>query len=167
MASLVVDRAGVGAGARASDRRACCSGRGRQRWPNRWKAALNAFEITFDGRPAGFTTYSDYRRVRTFLHTEIDAQYPGGLDAVIQHVLDQLEIHRRGDAQRDGRARDAGDRVQLGHQRRLVEVVGRVRRHEGPGGERLGVDALVLQHPHDVTRSSHLRYLPFVRLGLT
>jgi transposase-like protein len=26
------------------------TGRGRQRWTNRWKAALNAFEITFDGR---------------------------------------------------------------------------------------------------------------------
>ena len=25
------------------------TGRGRQRWSNRWKAALNAFEITFDG----------------------------------------------------------------------------------------------------------------------
>jgi putative transposase len=26
------------------------TGKGRQRWTNRWKAALNAFEITFDGR---------------------------------------------------------------------------------------------------------------------
>ena len=26
------------------------TGRGRQRWSNRWKAALNAFEMTFDGR---------------------------------------------------------------------------------------------------------------------
>ena len=26
------------------------TGRGQQRWSNRWKAALNAFEITFDGR---------------------------------------------------------------------------------------------------------------------
>jgi transposase-like protein len=26
------------------------TGRGRQRWSNRWKEALNAFEITFDGR---------------------------------------------------------------------------------------------------------------------
>ena len=26
------------------------TGRGRRRWMNRWKAALNAFEITFDGR---------------------------------------------------------------------------------------------------------------------
>jgi len=26
------------------------TGRGRQRWSNRWKAALNAFEITFEGR---------------------------------------------------------------------------------------------------------------------
>jgi transposase-like protein len=26
------------------------TGRGRQRWSNRWKGALNAFEITFDGR---------------------------------------------------------------------------------------------------------------------
>jgi transposase-like protein len=26
------------------------AGRGRQRWSNRWKAALNAFDITFDGR---------------------------------------------------------------------------------------------------------------------
>jgi len=26
------------------------TGRGRQRWSNRWKAALNAFEIAFDGR---------------------------------------------------------------------------------------------------------------------
>jgi putative transposase len=26
------------------------TGRGRQRWSNRWKAALNAFEVTFDGR---------------------------------------------------------------------------------------------------------------------
>ena len=42
------------------------------------------YEITFDGRPAGFTTYSDYRRVRTFLHTEIDAQYEGmGLGSVL------------------------------------------------------------------------------------
>jgi hypothetical protein len=26
------------------------AGRGRPRWSNRWKAALNAFDITFDGR---------------------------------------------------------------------------------------------------------------------
>jgi putative transposase len=26
------------------------TGRGRRRWTNRWKAALNAFDITFDGR---------------------------------------------------------------------------------------------------------------------
>jgi hypothetical protein len=26
------------------------TGRGRQRWSNRWKAALNAFDMTFDGR---------------------------------------------------------------------------------------------------------------------
>ncbi len=26
------------------------TGRGRNRWSNRWKAALNAFDITFDGR---------------------------------------------------------------------------------------------------------------------
>jgi transposase-like protein len=26
------------------------TGRGRQRWTNRWKAALNAFAITFEGR---------------------------------------------------------------------------------------------------------------------
>jgi hypothetical protein len=26
------------------------TGRGRQRWTNRWKAALNAFDITYDGR---------------------------------------------------------------------------------------------------------------------
>jgi hypothetical protein len=26
------------------------TGRGRQRWSNRWKSALNAFDITFDGR---------------------------------------------------------------------------------------------------------------------
>ena len=25
------------------------TGRGRQRWSNRWKAALNAFDMTFDG----------------------------------------------------------------------------------------------------------------------
>ena len=26
------------------------TGRGRQRWSNRWKGALNPFDITFDGR---------------------------------------------------------------------------------------------------------------------
>lgn len=26
------------------------TGKGRQRWTNRWKKALNAFDITFDGR---------------------------------------------------------------------------------------------------------------------
>ena len=26
------------------------TGKGRQRWSNRWKAALNAFDMTFDGR---------------------------------------------------------------------------------------------------------------------
>ena len=26
------------------------TGKGRKRWSNRWKAALNAFDITFDGR---------------------------------------------------------------------------------------------------------------------
>ena len=26
------------------------TGRGRKRWSNKWKAALNAFDITFDGR---------------------------------------------------------------------------------------------------------------------
>jgi putative transposase len=34
----------------ALDRFAEFSGKGRKRWSNRWKAALNAFEITFDGR---------------------------------------------------------------------------------------------------------------------
>jgi hypothetical protein len=29
------------------------TGRGRKRWTNRWKAALNAFDITFDGRLSG------------------------------------------------------------------------------------------------------------------
>lgn len=28
------------------------TGRGRKRWMNRWKAALNAFELTFPGRLA-------------------------------------------------------------------------------------------------------------------
>jgi putative transposase len=28
------------------------TGKGQKRWSNRWKAALNAFEITFDGRLA-------------------------------------------------------------------------------------------------------------------
>ena len=28
------------------------TGKGRKRWTNRWKAALNAFDITFDGRSA-------------------------------------------------------------------------------------------------------------------
>jgi hypothetical protein len=28
------------------------TGKGRQRWTNRWKAALNAFDIAFDGRLA-------------------------------------------------------------------------------------------------------------------
>jgi transposase-like protein len=31
------------------------TGRGRQRWSNRWKQALNAFEITFDGRLSNHT----------------------------------------------------------------------------------------------------------------
>ena len=26
------------------------TGKGRKRWTNRWKAALNAFDMTFDGR---------------------------------------------------------------------------------------------------------------------
>ena len=26
------------------------TGKGRKRWTNRWKAALNAFDLTFDGR---------------------------------------------------------------------------------------------------------------------
>ncbi len=26
------------------------TGKGRKRWSNRWKGALNAFDITFDGR---------------------------------------------------------------------------------------------------------------------
>jgi putative transposase len=26
------------------------TGKGRKRWTNRWKKALNAFDITFDGR---------------------------------------------------------------------------------------------------------------------
>jgi putative transposase len=26
------------------------TGKGRKRWTNRWKAALNAFDVTFDGR---------------------------------------------------------------------------------------------------------------------
>jgi putative transposase len=26
------------------------TGKGRQRWTNPWKAALNAFDMTFDGR---------------------------------------------------------------------------------------------------------------------
>ena len=39
------------------------TGKGRKRWTNRWKAALNAFDITFDGRlSAGqeVTTRSSY-----------------------------------------------------------------------------------------------------------
>jgi putative transposase len=31
------------------------TGRGRKRWSNRWKAALNAFDITFDGRLSAAT----------------------------------------------------------------------------------------------------------------
>jgi len=31
------------------------TGRGRKRWTNRWKAVLNAFEITFDGRLSATT----------------------------------------------------------------------------------------------------------------
>jgi predicted GNAT family acetyltransferase len=42
------------------------------------------YEITYGGRPAGFTEYSDYRRVRTFVHTEIDPRYEGmGLGSVL------------------------------------------------------------------------------------
>ena len=32
------------------------TGRGRQRWSNRWKAALSASEITFDGRLSAGTS---------------------------------------------------------------------------------------------------------------
>ena len=42
------------------------------------------YEITADGRPAGFTEYTDYRRVRTFVHTEIDPRFEGlGLGSVL------------------------------------------------------------------------------------
>ena len=54
------------------------------------------YEITVDGRPAGFTEYSDYRRVRTFLHTEIDQQYEGlGLGSVL--IADALADVREQD----------------------------------------------------------------------
>jgi putative transposase len=33
------------------------TGRGRQRWTNRWKAALNAFDITFGDRFPAAETY--------------------------------------------------------------------------------------------------------------
>lgn len=54
------------------------------------------YEIAVDGRPAGFTEYSDYRRVRTFLHTEIDAEYEGlGLGSVL--IADALDdVRERG-----------------------------------------------------------------------
>ena len=42
------------------------------------------YEITLDGRPAGFTEYTDYRRIRTFVHTEIDPRFEGlGLGSVL------------------------------------------------------------------------------------
>ena len=53
------------------------------------------YEITADGRPAGFTEYTDYRRVRTFVHTEIDQQFEGlGLGSVlIADALDDVREH--------------------------------------------------------------------------
>jgi predicted GNAT family acetyltransferase len=54
------------------------------------------YEITADGRPAGFTEYTDYRRVRTVLHTEIDPQFEGlGLGSLL--IADALaDVRERG-----------------------------------------------------------------------
>src|SRR3954447_16891114 len=45
---------------------------------------LRRYEITADGRPAGFTEYTDYRRGPPFVHTEIDPRFEGlGLGSVL------------------------------------------------------------------------------------
>lgn len=54
------------------------------------------YEITADGQPAGFTEYTDYRRVRTFVHTEIDPRFEGlGLGSLL--IADALDdVRERG-----------------------------------------------------------------------
>ncbi len=44
------------------------TGKGRKRWTNRWKAALNAFDITFDGRLSAGTEVT----TKIELHRKID-----------------------------------------------------------------------------------------------
>jgi putative transposase len=40
------------------------TGRGRQRWTNRWKAALNAFDMASDGRLSAGRKYKEWKKLR-------------------------------------------------------------------------------------------------------
>jgi putative transposase len=44
------------------------TGKGRKRWSNRWKAALNAFDITFDGRLSAREELTHYQDPLSPLH---------------------------------------------------------------------------------------------------
>ena len=47
------------------------TGKGRKRWTNRWKAALNAFDITFDGRLSAGQKIRKRRKYTVELTTKI------------------------------------------------------------------------------------------------
>ena len=56
------------------------------------------FEITVDGKPAGFAAYKLHRDRIAFIHTEIDDEYEGqGLAKVlVTHALDEARSRELG-----------------------------------------------------------------------
>jgi putative transposase len=62
------------------------AGRGSERWMNRWKPALNAFAITFDGRL--FRKINDNRR--SHLDRYLDSPIQRGILGVFQKLLGEV-----------------------------------------------------------------------------
>jgi len=70
------------------------TGKGAARWMNRWKPALNAFAITFEGR----TFTSAHRSRQPRLHRSLDRP-PGGLpDHVVEPATAWRALVRSGKA---------------------------------------------------------------------
>ena len=55
------------------------TGKGRKRWTNRWKAALNAFDITFDGRLSAGRRKSNKRERSYTVKLTGPRDYPPGV----------------------------------------------------------------------------------------
>ena len=56
------------------------AGKGRQRWTNRWKAALDTYDITFDGR---LTAGTEVRTTRSVTPLRLDSTLPASPPASV------------------------------------------------------------------------------------